>query len=124
MRVCQHKCCYNRTGWLGGRVVSVLDSGAEGPGFKLQLQRCRVTVLGKLFNPLCLCSPSSKIGSSHLKGCGVNCVAWRKVVAAYRRVYDSRHLQADCQVPGSATEPYAGNRVWAIFTFFTTALLK
>ena len=26
---------------------------------------------------------------------------------AYRRVYDSRHLQADCQEPGSATEPYA-----------------
>jgi len=23
--------------------------------------------------------------------------AWRKVMAAYRRVYDSRHLQVDCQ---------------------------
>jgi len=22
--------------------------------------------------------------------------AWRKVAAAYRRVYDSRHLQVDC----------------------------
>ena len=31
----------------------------------------------------------------------------RKVMAAYRRVYDSRHLQADCQEPGSAPEPYA-----------------
>ena len=30
--------------WLGSRVVSVLDSGAEG--------RCRVTVLGKLFTPI------------------------------------------------------------------------
>jgi len=28
-------------------------------------------------------------------------------MAAYRRVYDSRHLQADCQEPGSASEPYA-----------------
>ena len=28
-------------------------------------------------------------------------------MAAYRRVYDSRHLQADCQEPGSAREPYA-----------------
>ena len=27
-------------------------------------------------------------------------------MVAYRRVYDSRHLQADCQVPGSAPEPY------------------
>jgi len=28
-------------------------------------------------------------------------------MAAYRRVYDSRHLQADCKEPGSAPEPYA-----------------
>ena len=35
--------------WLGSRVVSVLDSGAEGPGFKSQSRRCRVTLFGKLF---------------------------------------------------------------------------
>jgi len=36
------------------RVVSVLDSGAEGPGFKSQSRRClvMVTVLGKLFTPI------------------------------------------------------------------------
>ena len=28
-------------------------------------------------------------------------------MAAYCRVYDSRHLQADCKEPGSAVEPYA-----------------
>ena len=28
-------------------------------------------------------------------------------MAAYRRVYDSHHPQADCQEPGSAREPYA-----------------
>jgi len=39
-------------GWLGSRVVSVLDSGAEGPGFKSQPRRCRVTVLGKLFTSI------------------------------------------------------------------------
>ena len=38
--------------WLGIRVVSVLNSGAEGPGFKSQSRRCRVTVLGKLFTPI------------------------------------------------------------------------
>jgi len=39
-------------------------------------------------------------------------------MAAYRRVYDSRHLQADCQEPGSAPGPYMlDSRVWA--TFFT-----
>jgi len=35
----------------GSRVVSVLDSGAVGPGLKSQARRCRVTVLGKLFTP-------------------------------------------------------------------------
>jgi len=28
-------------------------------------------------------------------------------MAAYRGVYDSRHLQADCQEPGSTPEPHA-----------------
>ena len=39
-------------GWLGSRVVSVLDSGVEWPGFKSQQRRCRVTVLDKLFTPI------------------------------------------------------------------------
>ena len=38
-------------------------------------------------------------------------------MAAYRRVYDSRHLQADCQEPGSLRNPALGDRVWAAFTF-------
>ena len=38
---------------------------------------------------------------------GILRVARQKVMAAYRWVYDSRHLQADCQKPGSAPEPYA-----------------
>jgi len=33
-------------GWLGSRVVGVLDSHAEGPGFKSQSRRCWVTALG------------------------------------------------------------------------------
>ena len=39
-------------GWLGSRVVSVLDSGSVGSGFKSQSRCCRVTVLGKLFTPI------------------------------------------------------------------------
>ena len=30
----------------------MLASGEEGPGFKSQLRRCRVTVLGKLLTPI------------------------------------------------------------------------
>jgi len=28
--------CYQSIGWLGSRVVSMLNSGAQGPGFKSQ----------------------------------------------------------------------------------------
>jgi len=59
---------------VGSRVASVLDSGAEGPGFKSQPRRCRVTVLGKLFTPIMpLFTPRSEIGSSPLEGCEGNC---------------------------------------------------
>ena len=60
-----------RRGWLDSRVVSVLDSGAVGPGFKSQPRRCRVTVLGKLFTPIV--PLFTEIGSSPLKGCDGNC---------------------------------------------------
>ena len=53
-------CCFKLsvwayTGWLGSRVVSVLelDSGAEGPGFKSQPQRCRVTSLRQTVHTHC-----------------------------------------------------------------------
>ena len=39
-------------------------------------------------------------------------------MAAYRLVYDSRHLQADCQGPDQLRNPTLGYRVWATFTFF------
>ena len=48
--LCQY--IIHNLGWLGSRVVSVLGSGAERPGFKSQPRRCRVTVLGKLFTPI------------------------------------------------------------------------
>jgi len=49
---------------------------------------------------------AAKLVVALLRVAGVTAV-WRKVMAAYRRVYDCRHLQADCQEPGSAPEPYA-----------------
>jgi len=39
-------------------------------------------------------------------------------MAAYRQVYDLRHLQADCEEMGSAPKPTLGYQVWATFTFF------
>jgi len=49
---------------LGSRVVSVLDSGAEGPGFKSQTVHT---------HHASLCSRSSEIRSSPLNACCGNC---------------------------------------------------
>ena len=64
---------YFLAGWFGSRVVSVLDSSAEGPGFKSQPCRCRITVLGKLFTPIVSLFTKQRIGSSPLDGCEGNC---------------------------------------------------
>jgi len=46
-------------------------------------------------------------------------------MAAYRRVYDPRHLQADCQEPGSAPEPYARqSSMGYLYLFFTLQQAK
>jgi len=88
-------------GWLDSRVVSVLDSGAEGPGFRSQpRRRLRQTV-------------HTNRASVHQ---AVNVIAVPLRIARVTTglaesngslVHDSRHLQADCQEPGSAPEPYA-----------------
>jgi len=63
---------YVQDGWLGIRVVSVLDSGAYGPGFKSQSRRCRVTVLGKLFTPTVpLFTEQQKLVAALLRVAGV-----------------------------------------------------
>jgi len=59
-------------GWLDSRVVSTLDSGAEGPGFKSQSRRCRVTVIGKLFPPIVpLFTKRQKLVAALLRVAGV-----------------------------------------------------
>jgi len=88
---------------------------------------------------------AAKLVAALVRVVGVT-AGWRKVMTAYRRVYDSFHLQGDCQELGSAPEWYGmvnvdlysaiitkvsnalidyamgvnpthGNRVWATFTF-------
>ena len=58
-------------GWLDRRVVSVLDSGAEGPGLKSQLRRGRVTALGKLFTPIVTVHQAAKLLAALLWVAGV-----------------------------------------------------
>jgi len=42
-------------------------------------------------------------------------------MAAYSRVYDLRHLQADCQEPGSAPGPYDRRSSMGYLYLFTVA---
>ena len=63
---------YHLQGWLGSRVVSVLDSGAEGPGFKSQPRRCRVSLRQTVHTHRASVHQAAKIGSSPVKGCGGN----------------------------------------------------
>jgi len=48
----------------------MLDLGAEGPEFKSQPRRCRVTVLGKLFTPIVPLHQAAKLVAALLR------VAW------------------------------------------------
>ena len=57
-------------GWLGSRVVSVLDSGAEGPRFKSQSQRCQVTVI---YTTMAVFSSKQALQLFHVKVLGGNC---------------------------------------------------
>ena len=52
-------------------MVSVLDSGAEGPGFKSQPRRCWVTVLGKLFAHIVPFHQAAKLVAALLRVAGV-----------------------------------------------------
>jgi len=113
---------------LGSRVVSVLDSSAEGPGFKSQprvklTSTVRVQYLmtsncrcwANCSHPSCLCSPSSEIGSSRLKGCEGNCRPGGKYwqpTAGFMTLVTCR-LTAKNQ--DQLRNPKFGNRVWATF---------
>ena len=86
--------------WFGSRVVSMLDSGTEGPGFKSQSRRCWVTVLGKLFTPIVPLHQAAKLVAALLSIVRVTAGLVESNGSLW--VYDSHHLQADCQEPGSA----------------------
>jgi len=59
-------------GWHGSRVVSVLDSGSEGHGFKSRSRRCRVTVLGTTeSHPFASVHQAAKLVAACLRVAGV-----------------------------------------------------
>jgi len=98
-------------------VVSVLDSGAIGPGFKSQPRRCQVTVLGTLFTPIMPLFTAAKMVAALLRVVGVT--------AGLAESNDSLPLTHDtCRLTAKNWDQLQnstlGSRVWA--TFFTTIL--
>ena len=51
------------TDWLGGAVVSVLDSRSRGPGFDSRPVHRQATTLRKLLTPMCLCHQAVQFGT-------------------------------------------------------------
>ena len=61
--------------YIGSQVVSVLDSGAEGPGFKSQLRRC----LRQTVHTHCASvHQAAKLAAALLRVVGGNCVPGEK----------------------------------------------
>ena len=93
----------------GGSVAEWLACWTQAQ--KAQVQIAVVTLSGnslrQTVNTHCASvHQAAKLVAALLRVAGVT-VGLAEVIAFYRRVYDSRHLQADCQEPGSAPEPYA-----------------
>ena len=87
-------------------MVSVLVSGAEGPGFKSQSTLSGNSLRQTVHTYRASVHQAAKLVAALLRVARV-AAGLVESMAAYRWVYDSRDLQADCQEPGSAPEPYA-----------------
>ena len=107
---------YNR--WLGSRVVSVLDSGTVVQIKPAWVQIAAATLSGNSFRQTVHTLRTSVHQAAKLVAAFLRVERVTALKAACRRVYDSRHLQADCQEPGSVLETYA--RQSSVSNFFTT----
>jgi len=104
-------------GWLSSRVVSMLDSGTEGPVFKSQPQHCRVTVLGKLFTPIVPLFTKQQNDSSPLKACEGNCGSGGKQWQSTTGFMTHVTCRLTAKNRDQLRNPTLGNRLWATFTF-------
>ena len=115
---------HHHQGWLGSGVVSELDSGAEGPGFKSQSRRCRVTVLGKLFTPIVpLFTKHQKLVAALSRVAGGNCRPGGKKCQLTAGFMSHVTCRLTTKNRYQLRNPTLGNRVWATCTFFTSSIL-
>ena len=89
--------------WLGGRVVGEPDLQSTGRRFESRPTRCPECNSGQIVYTRVSLSPRSIIwyrpmsGDARRLGEVTALRVWRKVMAAYRRVYGFGHLRADCR---------------------------
>jgi len=100
---------------------------AEGPWFKSQPRRCRVTVLGKLFTPIYIyVHQAAKLVAFLLRvaACGDNCKPggkWWQSTAGFMTHVTCR-LTAKNR--NQLRNPTLGNRVWATFAFLSALRMR
>ena len=99
----------------------MLDSGSEGPGFKLQLWRCRVTVLGKLFAHHSSVHQAAKLIAALIRVAG----ATAGLAESNGSLPLGFMTHATCRLSAKNRDqlwnPTLGNRVWA--TFFAVTIV-
>ena len=97
-------------------MVSVLDSGAEGPRFKSQSRCCRVTVLRKLFTPTVPLFTKQQLVAALLRVAGVTA----GLAESNARFMTHVTCRLTAKNRDQLQNPTLGNRVWATFTFLTS----
>jgi len=93
---------------LGSRVVSALDSGAPGAWAQIAAATLSGNSLRQTVHThRASVHQAAKLVAALLMVARVTAGLTESNGSLYRRVYDSHHLQAECQEPGSDPEPYA-----------------
>jgi len=94
---------------VGGSVAEWLACWTQAQKARVQIAAAMLSgnILGQTVHThRAFVHQAAKLVAALLRVAGVT-AGLAESMAAYRRVYDSRHLQADCQEPGSAPEPCA-----------------
>jgi len=94
--------------WLGSGVVSVLGSRHSRAWVQIAIATLSGSSLRQtvhIHRPSV--HPAAKLVAALLRVARVTAGLVESNGSLYRRVYDSHNVQADCQEPGSAPEPYA-----------------
>ena len=99
-------------GWLGSRVVSVLDSGAEEPRFKSQSRN-------SLRQTVHIHCASVKLVAAFLRVAGVTAGLAESNGSLPRGFMTHVTCRLTAKNRDQLPNPTLGNRVWATLTFFT-----